>query len=175
LAVVVLNATQTNAVSAPGFGIIAGYPVTDTQNVVKSVWVFTKTAGSEPSNQTFTFNSTNARGLLLTYRNVNRIREAHVSQLSVVSQAFAPAITTTNGARVLRIVSTAPANHSVGIAAPGVLETRFNTGQTLDLSLYAGDQASTSASALAIQFEFRDFAGASYSSSYTAITLSLEP
>jgi hypothetical protein len=175
LAIIVLNATQSNAVSAPGFGVLAGYPVTDTQNVVKSIWVLTKTAGSEPANQTFTFASTNARGLLLTYRNVNRVREARVSQLSVVSQAVAPAVTTMQGARVLRIVSAAPANHSVGITAPADLETRFDTGQTLNFTLYAGDQVSASANALAMPFGFRDSGGAPYLSPYTAITLSLEP
>jgi hypothetical protein len=178
IAVVALSAGVTNMVSAPtGWKTLQGYPLTETFALIKSVWVFQKTADANTtSGNLFSFSSTNARGVLLAYRGVRSVREAHRVSATNVRSLTAPSLETVKGALVLSIVSLSPINHERSVFSLQPLSARFDSGATRDLTLYAADRSQTQTGPSGeLRFEARDESGATYPEPYTAVTLALEP
>lgn len=176
IAVIVVNASISSPISAPsGWKTLAGYPLDESGTLVKSTWVFQKTADTNTNNQ-FSFASTNARGVLLAYRGVRTLREAHRVNNSDVKTVTTPSVETVKDALVVSIVSLSPVNHERGVFSLQPLNARFDVGATRDLTIYAADrsQAQTGPSG-ELRFESRDESGAAYTGTYTAITVALEP
>ena len=176
IAVLVVNASISSPVAAPsGWKTLAGYPLDEPGTLVKSTWVFQKTADASTSNP-FSFASTNARGVLLAYRGVRSLREAHRVNSTYTKSITTPSLETVKNALVLSIVSLSPVNHERGVFSLQPLTARFDIGPSRDLTIYAADRAqSQTGPSGELRFESRDSSGAAYAGTYTAITLALEP
>ena len=177
IAVLVVNAQVTSAISAPsGWKTLAGYPLDESGTLVKSTWVFQKTADANTTSNQFSFAETNARGVLLAYRGVRTVREAHRVNNNYVKTLTTPSLETVKDALVLSIVSLSPVNHERGVFSLQPLSVRFGVGTSRDLTIYAADRLQTQTGPSGeLRFESRDSSGAAYTGSYTAITLALEP
>ncbi len=153
-----------------------GYPLGESGTIVKSTWVFQKTADANATGNQFTFASTNARGLLLAYRGVRTVREASRVNNNYVKILTTPSLETVANALVVSIVSLSPVNHERGVFSLQPLNIRFDSKTSRDLTMYAADRSQTqSGPSGELRFESRDDSGAAYSGTYTSVTLALEP
>ena len=177
IAVLVLNAGVTSPINAPtGWKTLAGYPLDEPGTLLKSTWVFQKTADANTTSNQFSFAETNARGVLLAYRGVRTVREAHRVNSNYVKILTTPSLETVRNAFVVSIVSLSPVNHERGVFSLQPLDARYNIGLSRDLTIYAADRLQTQAGPSGeLRFESRDESGAAYTGTYTAITLALEP
>ncbi len=175
IAILALNLNSAQGVSAPaGWTTLPGYPVV---RDVTSLWIFQKPASATTTLERFDFPSTNARGVMLAYRGVRSIREAHQLETGYSAATItAPSLTAAANSLIVRIVTLSPVNH-VRVAVPrDPLSVRYDSGLTLTMSMLVGDEPRSQAGASgASRFVSQDNDQNGYAEPYTTVTLALEP
>ncbi len=178
IAILCINATASNTVTPPsGWLLEAGYPLVENAAAIKSVWIFSKYVNNNQSNQNqFQLNqASNARAIILAYRGVQRIREAHTIQ-NAASPVVAPAVDTIKDAMVLRILTLSPVNHLRRVEDTSNLSIRYDSGATTNLTLLLADQIQSNTGSSGTRgFIVKDDFNRVFIESFTAVTLALEP
>jgi hypothetical protein len=177
IAIIALNAVNTNRVNTPaGWSILsANYPLQGGGNAVKALWIFTKRAADETSASFTWAEASNARGVILAYRNVSSWLEARrVNDSPTNNTIVAPNLDLSSDALVLRVASLGPANHEREAVPQSGLSVRYNSGPTLNLTLTVADEALKAGSSGERTFTSRDEGGNAYNEPWSAITIALK-